>query len=158
MILGMMLRLVFPVAACALFAACQSAPKPAAAPAVPFVGVPEPTPETWVRTELFFDFAPYDAEGLGLAAAEGTWRVFLDEEVTPRFAEGFTVVDAYGQRREGQDRGGEVVRSRCRVLVLVHPDSAAKRGDIDAIREAYRSRTGAKQMPAVETRVSDVRF
>jgi hypothetical protein len=160
MIFRMKPRLVFLVVACALLAACQSAQKPVVAPAVSVAGAPAPTPapEAWVRTELFFDFAPYEAEGLGLAAAEGTWRAFLDEEVTPRFAEGFAVVDAYGQRRDGQDQGGEIVRSRCRVLVIVHPDNAAKRGDIDAVREAYRSRTGARQVLAVETPVSAVRF
>ena len=155
----MMLRSVLLVAACAVLAACQSAPKPAATPAVSVgVVVPAPESEKWVCTELVFELAPYEAEGLGLAAAEGTWRTFLDEDVIPRFPEGVTVVDAYGQRRDNTARSGEIVRSRCRVLVIVHPDNAAKRGDIDAVREAYRARTGASRTPVIETAVSAPRF
>lgn len=147
----MNLRPALLVAACALLAACASAPKPAAAPAVV-----APAPEKWIRTELYCGIAPYEAEGLGLAAAEGSWRAFLDEEVTPRFPDGFTVLDAYGQWREAE--GGEIDRVRSRVLVVVHPDTPAKRAGIEALREAYRVRTGAKSVLAVETPVGAPRF
>ena len=141
-------RLPALVAACVLLAACASAPAPSAATAVARAA----EPEKWVRTELYFGIAPYEAEGLGLAAAEGSWRAFLDEEVTPRFPDGFTVLDGYGQGREGE--GTEIVRTHGRVLVIVHLDSPAKRAGIDALREAYRVRTGAKSVLAVETPVA----
>ena len=146
-------RPAFLVAVCVSFAACASAPKPATVPAAPTVAVAaEVAPEKWVRTELYFGLAPYEAEGLGLSAAEGTWRAFLDEEVTPRFPDGFTVLDGYGQWREGA--GGAIARLRSRVLVIVHPDTAAKRAEIDALREAYRARTDAKSVLAVETPIT----
>lgn len=131
-------------AACALLAACQSAPKPAAAP------------EKWLRTELYFDIAPAEAEGLGLAAAEGTWRAFLDEEVAPRFPDGFTVLDGYGQERGGAP--GPVERSRVRVLIVVHPAAAEKRGAIEAIRSVYKAKTGARTVLAAETPIAPPRF
>ena len=152
----MNLRPVLLVAACALLAACQSAPKPAAAPEASAAGAVASSAEKWVRIELYFTLAPYEAEGLGLAAAEGTWRAFLDEEVTPRFPDGFTVIDGYGQSREGE--GGDIVRARSRVLVIVHPDSPTKRAGIEALREAYRARTGSKSVPAVETPIVAPRF
>ena len=155
----MKLRSVLIVAVCALLAACQSGPRQVIAPAASVVSVPDPVPEKWTRSELFFDFAPYDAEGLGLAAAESTWRAFLDEEVPPRFNEGFTVMEAYGQRSEGQHaQGGEIVRTRYRVLVILHPDNPATRANIVAVREAYRSRTGTKQVPVVEVPISATRL
>ena len=49
----------------------------------------------WVETKLYF--------GLGLAGdassgvGEQGWRAFLDAEVTPRFPDGLSVVDVYGQ-------------------------------------------------------------
>ena len=146
-------RLVLPVAVCSLLAACASTPKPAA-PVSTTAATPIPAPEKWVRTEIYFGLAPYEAEGLGLSAAEGSWRAFLDEEVTPRFPDGFTVLDGYGQWREG----GELSRVRSRVLVIVHPDTPAKRAGIDALREAYRARTGTKIVLAVETAIAAPRF
>lgn len=110
----------------------------------------------WVKTELFFGLAPAEAEGLGLSAAEGTWRAFLDEEVTPRFPDGLTVFDAYGQWRPGADAETERVRSR--VLVIVHPDAPEARAKLQALCEAYKNRTGAKSVLAVETRIGPPRF
>lgn len=142
---------------CALLAACQTAPKPEAKAVV---SMPPEAPvvaaEAWVKSELFFGLAPWDAEGLGLAAAEGTWRAFLDEEVTPRFPDGFTVLEGYGQWRADAKSGIE--RSRSRVLVVVHPATAAKRAGLEAICEAYKSRTGEKSVLVIETPVSPPRF
>jgi hypothetical protein len=151
-------RSLFVFAACALLSACASAPRSGSVPAARVAGEPEtaPAPEKWVRTELHFGIAPYEAEGLGLAAAEGSWRAFLDEEVAPRFSQGFTVLDGYGQGREGE--GGEIARVRSRVLVIVHLDTPAARADVEALREAYRARTGAKSVLAVETPVAAPRF
>jgi len=141
----------------ALLTACQTAPKPGAkADAVVSETASAVASEVWVKSELYFGVAPWEAEGLGLSAAEGSWRAFLDEEVTPRFPDGFTVLDGYGQWRERA--GGEIYRSRSRVLVVVHPDTAAKRADIEALREAFRARTGAKSVLAVETVTATPRF
>ncbi len=93
-----------------------------------------------MRTEIHCAPAPIDAEGLGLAAAEGTWRTFLDGEVTPRFPDGFSVLDAYGQWRE--EAGANLLRERSKLLVIVYPDTSARRAGIGAICAAYRKRTG----------------
>ncbi len=145
-------KVIGPLLACALLGGCQSAPKPEAkAPAAataPAAG--------WVKTELYFGLAPEEAEGLGLSAAEGTWRTFLAEEATPRFPDGFTVFDAYGQWRP--DATAAIERVRGRVLVIVHPDAAEARAKIESLREAYKSRTGAKSVLGVETRTEPPRF
>ncbi len=141
------------LASCVALAACQSAPKSAPVGAAPAAAV---VVEKWVRTELFFGVAPLEAEGLGLSAAEGTWRTFLDEEVTPRFPDGFTVLDGHGQRRE--NAGAPIERERSKVLVILHPDTAEKRAGIEALRAAYRARTGEKGVLAVETPAAPPRF
>jgi hypothetical protein len=147
----------FALAACALLAACQSAPKSGKASAVTSTApAPELVVENWARTEIFFGIAPAEAEGLGLSAAEGTWRAFLDEEVTPRFPDGFTVLDAYGQWRA--DEKSEIDRIRSRVLVIVHPATPAKRAGIDALCAAYKTRTGAKEVLVAETPIAAPRF
>ncbi len=147
-------RAPFVIAVCVLLGACQSAPGPGASAAPAAAGVV--APETWVRTELCLDLAPFEAEGLGLAAAEGDWREFLDAEVTPRFPGGFVVLDGYGQRRE--TAGGDIERVRSRVLVIMRPDTPASLASIEAIRAAYLARTGAKTVPTTDMPVSPPRF
>ena len=96
----------------------------------------------WVRSELYFGVG----EEAGPSAREQTdvisdaqWRAFLDKEVTPRFPDGLTVFDAYGQ---WLFRGApEPNRLRTKVLVILHEDSPQRRNDIEAIRLAWKQAT-----------------
>jgi len=68
------------------------------------------------------------------------WTEFLDKEVTPRFPDGFSVLDAYGQWR---DHGApEPERLRTKVIVVLHEGSAQHEQDIEAIRLAWKRITG----------------
>ncbi|MFC3130079.1 DUF3574 domain-containing protein [Coralloluteibacterium stylophorae] len=89
----------------------------------------------WLRTELYFGLGAVDAP-----ADAARWRRFLDTEVTPRFPDDFTVLDAYGQWREPGAAMPERLRSR--LVVILHPDTPARRADIDAIRAAWTALTG----------------
>lgn len=97
----------------------------------------------WVRSELYFGVGeesgvadrPQDAP-----IDEARWRAFLDREVTPRFPDGLTVFDAYGQwlfRGSPQPN-----RLKTKVLVILHEDTPQRRADIDAIRLAWKRDTG----------------
>src|SRR3712207_3136364 len=71
------------------------------------------------RTTLYF----------GLARPKGTisekqWKLFVREEITPRFPQGFTVWQADGQWR-GAD--GQIARERAKVLLLVHAGTLSVR-------------------------------
>lgn len=103
-----------------------------AAPAAPtsFAGS-----ASWLRTELYFGLAVEGGEG---GITEEQWRAFLDAEVTPRFPDGFSVVDAYGQWRD--DAGSPVERLRSKVILLLHPRGAAAEESIEAIRRAFTTR------------------
>jgi hypothetical protein len=97
----------------------------------------------WVRSELYFgvgqESGPADrpqAEPI----SEAKWRAFLDKEVTPRFPDGLTVFDAYGQ---WLFRGAaEPNRLKTKVLVVLHEDTPKRRADIEAIRLAWKQATG----------------
>jgi hypothetical protein len=97
----------------------------------------------WVRSELYFgvgeESGPADrpqAEPI----SEEKWRAFLDKEVTPRFPDGLTVFDAYGQ---WLFRGAaEPNRLKTKVLVVLHEDTPKRRADIEAIRLAWKQATG----------------
>lgn len=91
----------------------------------------------WVRTELYFGLGAADGKG---GVDEAGWRAFLDQEVTPRFPSGLTVVDAYGQWQGKGQSAPERLRSK--IVVLLHPDTPAQRMAIDAIRAAWKARTG----------------
>jgi len=73
-----------------------------------------------------------------LGVSEAAWRRFLAREVTPRFPDGLTVLDAAGQWRDG-DRD-KVVREPSKVVTIVLPERAGNQAQIDAIVAAYKRR------------------
>ena len=107
----------------------------------------------WLRNELFFSIGPVDAPDDDIR--EIRWRAFLDKEVTPRFPDGLTVLDAYGQWRGRQNDATNRLRSK--VLVILCEDTAANRGAIDAIRAAYKNATRDQSVLLTTERV-DVSF
>ena len=96
----------------------------------------------WVRSELYFGVGEESgpsARAQTDVISEAQWRAFLDREVTPRFPDGLTVFDAYGQ---WLFRGAsEPNRLRTKVLVILHEDSPQRRNDIEAIRLAWKQAT-----------------
>lgn len=83
-----------------------------------------------LRTTLYF----------GLARPKGSvseleWQMFLRDEVTARFPDGLTVWDADGQWR---GPSGTIDHENSKVLLLVHPETPAARGSVQAVIERYR--------------------
>jgi hypothetical protein len=83
-----------------------------------------------VRTTLYFGSAKPKG-----SVSELEWQLFLRDEVTSRFPDGLTVWDAEGQWRAPQ---GAIEHERTKVLLLVHPDTAAAREAVQAVIERYR--------------------
>lgn len=112
-----------------------------------------PQAARWLRSELYFAVGQVDDPDEGLH--EMRWQAFLDREVTPRFPDGLTVFDAYGQWRK---RGSETpVRLRSKVLVILYEDNASNRAAIDAIRVAFKAQTHDQSVLLVTEHV-DVSF
>jgi hypothetical protein len=90
------------------------------------------TAEKFLRTELYFGMDISD----GGTVSDDEWSEFLETQVTPKFPEGFTVVEAYGQFRE---RDGTIGKEKSRMLILLYPKKmkADANVNIDAIRAAY---------------------
>jgi Protein of unknown function (DUF3574) len=83
-----------------------------------------------LRTTLYF----------GLARPKGSvseleWQIFLRDEVTKRFPDGLTVWGAEGQWRTP---AGTIDHEQSKVLLLVHPDTAAARQSVLAVIDSYR--------------------
>lgn len=107
----------------------------------------------WVESQLYFGLGPAGEPAKGIS--EAAWQAFLDAEVTPRFPDGFSVLDAYGQWQGVGQSSPERLRSR--VLVVVHPDTADARARVDAIRAAWKQRTGDQSVLRV-THTAEVSF
>jgi hypothetical protein len=85
------------------------------------------------RTELYFGM---NIPGGG-TVSESNWNKFLNDEVTPKFPDGFTVIEGYGQYK---DKSGQIVKEKSRVLILLYAKKSRKDIDpkLEAIREAYK--------------------
>ena len=76
--------------------------------------------------------------GNRLGVSETAFAAFVASEITPRFPDGLTVIDARGQWRD-LDRGS-IVREASKLVKIVFVDDQAKRADLDAIAAAYKTR------------------
>jgi len=107
----------------------------------------------WVDTKLYFGLGPADHPEQGVS--ETAWRAFLDKEVTPRFPDGLSVVDVYGQWQGAKEPAPERLRSK--MLIVDYPDSAENQAKVDAIRAAWKKMTGDQSVLRV-TQPVDVSF
>ena len=92
-----------------LAAAAPPAPPPAFAADAPPC---PPGTEAFAEYRLFFG----RSHGAVEAVSEAAWRAFLADEVTSRFPDGLTVLDAAGQWREGS---GAIARERTKLLLIL---------------------------------------
>jgi Protein of unknown function (DUF3574) len=111
------------LAAAQFLSACTVLPQACAPPA-----------ESMVSAELLFGRNIGDRLGVSDAA----FADFLAREITPRFPDGLTVVDARGQWRDGER--GRIVREPSKLVLLIFRDDAARRDQIVAIVDTYKRR------------------
>lgn len=97
--------------------------------------------EIWNRTELYFGSSKPD----GSVVSEKKFQRFVDEQVTPRFPDGLTLLTGNGQFKNS---AGVILKERSMVLILLYPiepqDTSSLK--IEEIREAYK---GAFQQESV---------
>ena len=130
-----------------------SPPASAAAPALRADAAHPAHRRGWLDTQLYFGLGPVDDPHTGVS--ETQWRDFLDKEVTPRFPAGLSEVDVYGQ---WLDKGHSTPsRLRSKLLIIDYPNTPENRQNIEAIRSAWKQRTGDQSVLRV-TEPSDVSF
>ena len=84
--------------------------------------------------QLFFGQSIKD-RGL---VSDREWRSFLARTVTPRFPDGFTVYDGYGQWMN--PRTHAISREKTKVMVIATEDTPALRTRIEELSGIYRAR------------------
>lgn len=107
----------------------------------------------WVDTRLYFGLGPADQPAIGVS--EASWRSFLDREVTSRFPDGLSVLDVYGQWQGPHEAVPERLHSK--MLVIDYPDTLQNRAKIEAIRTAWKHRTGDLSVLRV-TQAAEISF
>ena len=111
------------------------------------------TTKGWVETKLYFGLSPADRPDKEVS--EEAWRAFLDREVTPRFPNGLSVLDVYGQWQGRNETSPERLRTKC--LIIDYPDTADNRAKVEALRVAWKQKTGDQSVMRV-TVPADVSF
>ena len=71
----------------------------------------------------------------GVSQAE--FQKFVDEELTPRFPSGLTILDGGGQWKGDENR---LIREASKVVVLVLPNRIEASLKLNEVRRAYKSR------------------
>ena len=81
---------------------------------------------------LFFGRSTADGQ-----VSDADWGAFLARQVTSRFPEGLTVLNAYGQ---WQRNSGELLREQSKVVLILTPHGASPLQKTKGIAEACKSR------------------
>jgi hypothetical protein len=110
-------------------AGCMSAPKPRGCPAG----------QATLRTAQLF-LGAKNARTL----SDRDLRRFVEQEVTPRFPDGVTVVDGGDQWKGSENK---MIREASKVVLVVLPASGDTHRKVEAVRTAYRAKF--KQNPVV---------
>jgi hypothetical protein len=90
-----------------------------------------------------------------IAVSEAAWTRFLDREITPRFPDGLSVIDAHGQWRTPGSR--TIVREPAKLVQIVLPGNADDAQRLTAIVAAYK-KAFHQQSVAVIVRAACVAF
>ena len=89
--------------------------------------------EVWARTELYFGTNKSD----NTEVTDTQFQNFIDNEVTPRFPDGLTLLTGNGQFRNS---AGVLIREKSHVLILFYPvQTKDANKKIQDIRGAYKS-------------------
>ena len=84
-----------------------------------------------IRTELYFGLS----KPSGGVVTKQEWEQFLAAEVTPRFRDGLTVVDADGQYL---NQAGRVVQEKTKLVILIYPEDARKEKAVTELIGRYK--------------------
>ena len=97
-----------------------------------------------LRAELLFG----RMIGGRLGVSEARWRDYVARELTPRFPDGLTLLDAHGQWRNAN---GAIVREPSKVAVIVTVNDAAAQARIAEAVATYKQRFRQQSVGVVTT-------
>jgi hypothetical protein len=96
------------------------------------VSCPIPNQTPMLVVQLFFGLSVKDRGPV----SEHEWNSFLRQTVTPRFPDGFTVYDGYGQWLNPKTHS--IAREKSKIILIAVPDTAVIRTKISEVSAAYQ--------------------
>lgn len=105
-------------------------------PPIVFAQVPEPSltnssQKFLIKDELYFGLTKPG----GGAISEDEWQQFLNTAITPRFQDGLTVLDAYGQYL---NRAGILAKEKSKIVIIIYENTPEKQQFIHEIIDSYK--------------------
>jgi len=88
--------------------------------------------EPRIVAQLLFGCGKGDGGGI----TQADWSGFVADELTPRFPDGFTVIDSAGQWLNPQQ--GAIIKEASKVVEIVLPSDTYDAAKIDAVIDAYK--------------------
>jgi len=104
------------------------------------------TQPKWAQYEMGFGLT---ADAGQTRISDQAWQLFRDEEIIPRFPDGFTVFNANGYWRSDTQTYAEPSM----ILMIVAPDTADTQKKMNAIAEAYKQRFHQESVLQINSRV-----
>jgi hypothetical protein len=102
-----------------------------------------PAQTEFIKTELYFGLSKP-----GGIVSEDEWGRFVDQQITPAFKEGLTILDAHGQ---WQNDKGSVIKEGTKLLILIHKPDREKSAAIEAIINQYKKQFQQESVLRVTT-------
>jgi hypothetical protein len=94
-------------------------------------------PRSGQRATAELVFGRTSDDGTYPGVSEADFARFLDQEVSPRFPDGLTVIDAQGR---WTPPAGTAIHEPSKMVMIVLPGHSDDRQKLDAVREAYKQR------------------
>lgn len=117
--------------------------------------VPQAPATNEIRTNIFVQDELYFGRNKpGGQVSERDFQIFLQKEVTPRFADGLTVIDANGQFLDKN----QIIREKTKILILIHPNSQQDREEIQEIIDEYKEQFQQESVLRVTSTPRQVSF
>lgn len=103
------------------------------------------TPPCPAGTDRYSEYRLFFGRSKGAVEVvdDAAWSAFLAGEVTPRFPDGLTVLDAAGQWRNAS---GSVVRERSKLVLILAEPGAAGMQRTEEIVQAYKRTFGQESV------------
>ncbi|WP_017315533.1 DUF3574 domain-containing protein [Mastigocladopsis repens] len=98
------------------------------------------------KDELYFGLSKPG----GKMVSEVEWQLFLNRVITPRFQEGLTVMDAYGQYLNSS---GKLTREKTKVVILIYENSSNRNQMIEEVIASYKQKFQQESVLRVNTNV-----
>jgi adenosylhomocysteine nucleosidase len=101
------------------------------------------------KTELYFGLTSQGRE-----ISETQWSNFLNQFITPKFPEGLTVINSYGQWYSNKEH--RIIREKSKVVTIIHKEGLEAENAINSIIDHYRKQFQQESVLRADSKMEKV--